>query len=505
MFTPMQRGRSVLLLLVYVLLVIGITNYLLLSCDEECKISKTLTLGLESYTEDPNATLLEILSSRIESQPFNLVSLALFFFAIVHTFLAHHFTVLAKIWRDWNIQNNRHPVDSFAVETLRFLGEVEVIFGVWVIPLFLSIAYYYDWQSAVSYLNGLHFTEPMFVVVIMALTSTKPIIRLAEDLLKFVAKLFGESSASWWWVILTVGPISGSLITEPGAMTISALLLAKHFYRLKPSVSFSYGTLGLLFTNISVGGVFTHFAAPAVIMVSKPWHWGTSYMMTHFGWKAALGILISNFLYYMIFRKEFVKLDEKRNKLIEKSGKEDHDRVPFWISMVHVMFLAWTVVHNYYPVMFIGIFLLFLGFYHATATFQEPLNLKPPILVGFFLAGLIVHGTLQAWWIAPLLTRVSSDNLFLLSGILTSFNDNAEITFLATLIPTFDEAMKYAIVAGAVTGGGLTVIANAPNPLGQSVLGKYFDQGISAVQLLLGALAPACIVGLCFYLFKGIG
>ena len=65
-------------------------------------------------------------------------------------------------------------------------------------------------------------------------------------------------------------------------------------------------------------------------------------------------------------------------------------------------------------------------------------------------------------------------------------------------MPGFTDALKYAVVAGAVTGGGLTVIANAPNPAGQSILQRYFPEGISPLGLLLGALAPTVIMGLCF-------
>lgn len=495
----MQRATSVILLLIYIVFVFALANYFLFGC-ETCTPSEPFLKGVESYTAPVGNNLLDALTSRIEKQPFNLVSLALFLFAIVHTFLAHHFTVVSKIWRDYNIANNRHPVDSFGVEVLKFLGEVEVVFGIWAIPLFLSMAWFYDWTTAVHYFNNLRFIEPIFVVVIMVLASTRPIVVLAEDLMKFLAKLFSESATSWWWVILSVGPLSGSLITEPGAMTISALLLGKHFYRYNPSTTFAYGTLGLLFTNISVGGIFTNFAAPPVLMVSERWHWSTSYMAEHFGWKAFLGIMVANFVYYFFFRKEFEQLE--KNKQLKGIKEEKEEGVPFWISLVHVLFLAWIVVHNHYPPLFIGGFLLFLGFYQATSTYQEPLNLKPPVLVGFFLAGLVVHGTLQAWWIGPLLGMASEEALLVLSAVLSSFNDNAEITFLATLIPTFDDAMKYAVVAGAVTGGGLTVIANAPNPLGQSILSRYFDQGISAVQLLLGALFPAVCMGLSFYLLR---
>ena len=49
----------------------------------------------------------------------------------------------------------------------------------------------------------------------------------------------------------------------------------------------------------------------------------------------------------------------------------------------------------------IGGFLFFLGFTNATAAYQSAVDIKTPLLVGFFLAGLVVHGGLQAWWIGP--------------------------------------------------------------------------------------------------------
>ena len=81
---------------------------------------------------------------------------------------------------------------------------------------------------------------------------------------------------------------------------------------------------------------------------------------------------------------------------------------------------------------------------------------------------------------------------------LTSFNDNAAITYLASLVPGFTDELKYAVMAGAVTGGGLTVIANAPNPAGQSILGRFFVNGVSPLGLALGATLPTLIVGACF-------
>jgi Na+/H+ antiporter NhaD/arsenite permease-like protein len=84
--------------------------------------------------------------------------------------------------------------------------------------------------------------------------------------------------------------------------------------------------------------------------------------------------------------------------------------------------------------------------------------------------------------------------------ILTAFNDNAAITFLSTLVPGFTASLKYAVVAGAVAGGGLTIIANAPNPAGVSILKKYFNDEISPLGILTGALVPTAIMLLVFFL-----
>jgi Na+/H+ antiporter NhaD/arsenite permease-like protein len=184
----------------------------------------------------------------------------------------------------------------------------------------------------------------------------------------------------------------------------------------------------------------------------------------------------------------------------EKSaGVQAEKPVPVWITLTHLGFLAFAVESEHYPPVFIGAFLFFLAFTKATAHHQSRVDLAPPMLVGFFLAGLVVHGGLQGWWISPVLQSLNEPSLFLGSALLTAFNDNAAITYLATLVPNFSEALKYAVVAGAVTGGGLTVIANAPNPAGQAILNRYFPDGVLPGGLLLGALLPTLVVGACFW------
>ena len=119
-------------------------------------------------------------------------------------------------------------------------------------------------------------------------------------------------------------------------------------------------------------------------------------------------------------------------------------------------------------------------------------------MVGFFLAGLVTHGGLQGWWIAPVLGSLGDLPLMLTATVLTAFNDNAAITYLATLVPNLALNSKYAVVAGAVTGGGLTVIANAPNPAGQSILGRFFEGGVNPAKLAMAAIIPTIIMGICF-------
>jgi len=258
-----------------------------------------------------------------------------------------------------------------------------------------------------------------------------------------------------------------------------------------------------LFVIVSIGGTLTHFAAPPVLMVASRWNWVTAHMFVNFGWKAAAAVVASNALYYFWFRKEFARLrfDEPSPAEGER-WDERKDPVPGWITLVHFLFLAWTVFTAHTPPLVIFGFLFFLAFASATEHHQNPVLLRPALLVGFFLAGLVVHGGLQAWWIAPVLGSLGENALFFGAVVLTAFNDNAAITYLASLAPSLNDAMKYAVMAGAVTGGGLTVIANAPNPAGQSILAKYFPDGVSPVWLFLGAFIPTVIATLFFMLFK---
>jgi hypothetical protein len=331
-------------------------------------------------------------------------------------------------------------------------------------------------------------------------------VALAETSLERVAMLGRGTPAAWWVTILTVAPLLGSFITEPAAMTIGALLLSHKFFNLEPSGRLKYATLGLLFVNVSIGGTLTHFAAPPVLMVARPWQWDAWFMLSHFGWRAAIAIVISTAAYLLFFWKELNELASRTAVHDLERREDDLDatdsglRTPLWITIVHLMFMAFTVAASHYPVLFVGGFFFFLGFTRVTAPYQGRLDLRPPLLVGFFLAGLVIHGGLQSWWIGPLLSGLSERPLFLGSAFLTAFNDNALITYLGTLVPNLGDPLKFALVAGAVVGGGLTVIANAPNPAGQALLARFFGGAVEPLRLLAGALVPTVVAAAMFQL-----
>lgn len=411
-----------------------------------------------------------------------IISTILFFVAIIHTFLVSKFEHIA----DQKVKG------SMSANIWHYLAEVEVVFGLWALVFITAYIVLSGPAEAIQYLDTLNYTEPAFVFVIMCIAATRPVILLATKIIQFFARLLPfQEKMSFYLSALIIGPLLGSFITEPATMTVTALILLDSFYKEQVSLRFKYATMGLLFVNVSIGGTLTHFAAPPVLMVATKWNWGTLYMLEHFGYKSVLAIIISTALYAFHFRKElsgYVKV---------KQQKDDYQIPKWWKVFAHVVFLFLVVYTAHHPKVFIGIFCFFLGFVKITEKFQDALKIKTAFLVAFFLAGLVTLGSMQAWWLQPLLSKMGDLTLFLGATALTAITDNAALTYLGSLVDLSDES-KYALVAGAVCGGGLTVIANAPNPAGFGILKDTFGaDGINPVRLFLYALVPTIIAVLC--------
>jgi Na+/H+ antiporter NhaD/arsenite permease-like protein len=331
-----------------------------------------------------------------------LLATVFFGLAVLHTFCVKRFAHWA----------HRFPPGSVLENLLHFLAETEIVFGLWAAALFLGIAAINgSFAGAVPYIESLNFTEPKFVFVIMVVAATRPVVRLAETLISLAARLIpARESVSFYIAALSLGPLLGSFITEPAAMTLLALLLKRRYFDRGIGRKLAYATLGLLFVNVSIGGTLTHFAAPPVLMVAAKWNWGFAFMFEHFGWRAAAACGVSTAIVAAIYRRELNRLEVERDR---------DGQIPVWLTG------------------------------------------------------------------------------------LTAITDNAALTYLGSMVDGISEELRYALVAGAVAGGGLTVIANAPNPAGVGILQDaevFKEEGISPLGLFLGALPPTTVAIVFFWL-----
>lgn len=425
--------------------------------------------------------------------PSFLETLATFLFAvaIIHTFSVPVFARLA----------NKHGPHA---GLWHMLAEVEAVFGVWAFVLIVFMVISAGAPEAISYIDSRNFTEPAFVFAIMVVAASKPILDLVGLLVRGLARVMPiRTEVAMFFITMSLVPLAGSFITEPAAMTLAALLLRDAYFRRSEQAGFKYLTLGVLFVNISIGGVLTAYAAPPVLMVAQTFGWDSYYMLTHFGWRAAAAVFLNAALLTLIVRKYLVTKEIGTGSGVNNANDftEKRPPAPPLVMAIHLAFLVSIVLTAHHPAMFLGLLMMFIGYAAAYPKFQNPLLIKEGLMVGFFLAGLVVLGGMQKWWLQDLLGSLSPTVLFWGATALTALTDNAALTYLGSLVEGTSDIWRYMLVAGAVTGGGLTVIANAPNPAGFAILKNTFPDGaISPLKLLLSALVPTLIAAFFFLL-----
>ncbi|WP_202614043.1 putative Na+/H+ antiporter [Silvanigrella paludirubra] len=430
---------------------------------------------------------ISIMSELLQNKVIIYSATFIFVCAVLHTFCTSRIIAMA----------HKRPKGSMSEKVLHFLGEVEVVFGFWAFIFIALISVYLGMPASLSFLNELDFKEAIFVFIIMCMSATKPVMYLADRGINFLSLFFSKiffvhKKIALFCCIYIFGSLSGSLITEPVAMTVCALLLQEHFFSKTENMRFKYAMLGLLFVNISIGGTLTHFAAPPVLIVANTWKWDLQFMFTNFGWKSIIAVLIGTLVTSVIFRNPIK--DTEKSLIIN----EEKQKTPYWIIVTNIVFLILCIVYHKYVSFLIPLFLLFIGWFEVTKEYHDSLKIRESLLVGFFLGGLVTLGALQQWWLIPLVNLLQPVTMFIGATALTAVTDNAALTYLGTLVPNLSDAMKYSLVAGAVAGGGLTVIANAPNPIGYGILNKNLgEDGISPLYLFLGSLPYTLIAIIC--------
>jgi len=405
--------------------------------------------------------------------------------AILHTFLAGRFKSLAE-------KNGSHT--GF----WRLLGEVEIAFGLWAALFLFLLGLASGPGAAVKYLESASLAEPAFVFAVMIVASTRPVVDLAMRIITRTAdKLPGPKGMTTCFTALSIGPLLGSFITEPAAMTVTALILSRIFFRQSLPESLKYAMLGTLFVNISIGGVLTHFAAPPVIMSARIWGWESWDIFSRFGWIAILAVTANALLLTVVFAGPLKTLDVN-------PAPRKREPAPAWITCVHLAALVLLVTLLHHPAALLAVLAVFLGFADAYEPHQSKLYIRPALFVGVFLAGLALLGPQQRFWIQPLIAGMDRLSLYFGALGLTAITDNAALTYLGALVEQFSDQQKVALLAGAVTGGGLTLIANAPNPAGHALLKHGFkSQTIRPLGLFLGALVPTAVAA-AFFLILGL-
>jgi len=417
----------------------------------------------------------------VKTGSIELIASVIFAIAVLHTFSTKLFERLAHV-------RPRHA------GVWHLLGEVEVVFGFWAMAMILAMFVVEGRGAATAYLDSRNFTEPMFVFAIMVIAGSRPILQAADRGVQLLAMAIPASrSVALFFLVLAIVPLLGSLITEPAAMTLAALILRDRFFVAGMSNRLKYAALGVLFVNVSIGGTLTHFAAPPVLMVAAKWSWDTPFMLATFGWKAAIAVAINAACVTLIWAKEIARIE------VPKGRRQEPAPIP--IVTMHLVFLVGIVAFAHHPAVFMGLFLFFLGFATAYERYQDRLILREGLLVAFFLAGLVVLGGQQQWWLEPLLRSMNETTVYYASTVLTAITDNAALTYLGSQVPGLSPEFQYALVSGAVTGGGLTVIANAPNPAGSAILrGRFHDETINPLGLLIAAAGPTLVAVAAFRL-----
>lgn len=433
------------------------------------------------------------------SQSLFIGSAIIFALAIVHTFLTPKLFFISQQFKNKQLIYPEASKKYYMIsEILSTLSRVELVFFFWPIVLFCLFFFLEGPKLTFAYFEARNYSFPLYVIMMVILVNSKPIIFFADRVLTFIAGLGKSTPRAWWWTLLIGAPFMSCLVKETGAMIIAATMLSKKIYNLMPSRSFRYATMGLLFSNISIGGILTPMSSRSLFLVQPTLKWKPSFIFENFSWKALIAIIISTTTYFLIFRKEFQKFPEQTASRLEKKTV-----LPFWLVLVHIVFIVVVIYVKSQTVTLAALFVVFLIFHKVTLFYQNPLHLQKTAFIGLFYVGVLILGDLQEWWISLIMNRLSNIGTVVLSFVLSSFLDNTFVSYLAVNVKKSGDCYHYLVFTGITSAGGLTLLSNSPNLLGYIQLREFFNR-MSFIKLFLYALPPSLTAILIYWILKGV-
>ena len=372
------------------------------------------------------------------------------------------------------------------------------VFGFWAFVLVAPMAVVGGSAAALAYAESRHYTEPLFVFVVMVVAASRPVLQAVRALVATLARAAPLATpAGHAWLGLALVPLLGSLDHRAGGddPRRADAGAASSSGRSVPKLP-KYVALGVLFVNVSIGGTLTSYAAPPVLMVAATWGWtAPSCSPTSAGRRPSRCSSTPPSPRWCCA----ATCDDARRRAAA-GGDAGRPAVPPFIVALHLAVprrggrCSPTIRCLHRPVPAVP------GLCAGLRALPGPAIIREALLVGFFLAGLVVLGGLQQWWLQPLVSA------FAARAVLRRARPDRHHRQRRADLPRLADrravrARRATLVAGAVAGGGLTVIANAPNPAGVALLKPGFsDEAIGAGGLLLGAL-PGTLVAMAAFMF----
>lgn len=445
-----------------------------------------------------------MIPSLFYSFPLQLGATFFFILSVIHAFLTPRlYNMYLRIRHQKILFPERKKKYLVLTEITRMFSRIELVMLLWSVPFLLWFVYSENYKVMIGYLTSRNYMASLFIIVMMILVESNPIIYLSETLLnRLVQKIGKHSPVAWWWVILLVSPMLSSLLKETGAMVIATMLLIRKFYIHNPSKKFAYATMGLLFSNISIGGLLTITSSRAMFMIMPTLKWSSHFIWAHFTWKAFLAILFSTTIYYLYFKKElkeFVKTDA------QQEDNNESIKAPWWVVCIHICFVWALLQCKTSPVLIISVFLCYLCFRCFTYSYQNIIDVNKACLIGLFYSGLVILGDLQEWWVLKLMQNQSDFGHMIISFGLSIFLDNALVNYLVHNLSVSHDCYHYLVITGCMAAGGLTVATNLPNIVGYTILRRGLKLKLpSLVGLFLAAIIPASINFFVFWFLRNI-